>query len=343
MLVSLITGINGQDGSYLTEFLLDKRYDVWGLIRRSSNINTERIDHLINNKSLFLRYGDITDNLNIQNIIFEIKNKYPNLHRLEIYNLAAMSHVKVSFEIPHYTSNASGLGTLNILEAIIKSGIKDKCRFYQASTSELYGKVQEIPQTEKTPFYPRSPYAVSKLYAYWITINYREAYNIFACNGILFNHESPRRGRTFVTKKITEGLNLIIKKKKEKLVLGNIYSKRDWGHAKDFVKGMWLMLQQDTPDDYVLATNKSYSVKQFIEKSFKLKDIQIKWKGEGINEIGYDLNTGKKLIVIDKKYYRPTEVNELLGDYTKAKNKLNWEPSITFDELIKEMVEYDCE
>ena len=294
MNIALITGITGQDGSYLSELLLEKKYVVWGIIRRSSNINTQRIEHI--RKDLILKYGDLTDSICLVNILNEIKNKYTNLNKLEIYNLAAMSHVKVSFEVPEYSTDVNANGTLRMLEAIKNCGYSDKIKFYQASTSELYGKVQEIPQTEETPFYPRSPYAVSKLYSYWIVKNYREAYNLFACNGILFNHESPRRGLTFVTRKITLGLSKILKGEENKLVLGNIDSKRDWGHAKDYVKGMWLILQQETPDDFILSTNETHSVREFIEKSFSLKGFDIKWKGTGINEIGYDSKTNRELI-----------------------------------------------
>ena len=339
--IALITGITGQDGSYLAELLLKKKYIVWGIIRRASNINTQRIDHIYDNENLILRYGDLTDSSNILHILEDIKNKY-EFERLEIYNLAAMSHVKVSFEMPEYTGNVDGLGTLRILEAIRSIGIKDKTRFYQASTSELYGKVQEVPQKETTPFYPRSPYGVAKLYSYWITKNYRESYNMFACNGILFNHESERRGPTFVTRKITRGLNMILKNEKKSLIMGNIDSKRDWGHAKDYVYGMWLMLQADAPDDYVLATNEFHSVREFIEVAFSQKGFDIEWKGNGINEIGFDKKTGKELIFISEKYFRPSEVDELLGDASKAKKKLNWEPKIKFKELVKCMVDYDC-
>ena len=340
MKIALITGITGQDGSYLTELLLDKGYLIYGIIRRASDINTKRIDHLYDNPNLKLRYGDLTDSSNIINIINEIKNE--NLERLEIYNLGAMSHVKVSFEMPEYTANTDGLGVLRLLEAIRFSGIQDKIRFYQASTSELYGLVQEVPQRESTPFYPRSPYGVAKLYGYWITKNYRESYGMFACNGILFNHESPRRGPTFVTRKITRGLNDIIKGKTDKLVMGNLDAKRDWGHAQDFVEGMWRMLQADEPKDYVLSTNEFHSVREFIEKAFLLKGFDIKWKGEGLNEIGYDANTGKELIFVSEKYFRPAEVDELLGDSTKARSELGWVPKYSFDDLVKEMVEYDC-
>lgn len=342
MKIALITGITGQDGSYLTELLLDKGYVIYGIIRRSSDINTKRIDHLYDNPNLCLRYGDLTDSCNIINIINEIKVKYENLERLEIYNLGAMSHVKVSFEMPEYTANTDGIGVLRILEAIRFLGLQDRVRFYQASTSELYGLVQEVPQTESTPFYPRSPYGVAKLYGYWITKNYRESYNMFACNGILFNHESPRRGPTFVTRKITRGLNDIINGKKDKLVMGNLDAKRDWGHAQDFVEGMWKMLQADEPKDYVLSTNEFHSVREFIEKAFSLKGFDIKWKGEGLNEIGYDANSGKELIFVSEKYFRPAEVDELLGDSTKARNELGWTPKYSFDDLVKEMVEYDC-
>ena len=342
MKVALITGITGQDGSYLAELLLEKNYKVWGIIRRASDINTKRIDHLYKNKNLVLRYGDLTDSSNILHILYEIKSTYEDLERLEIYNLAAMSHVKVSFEMPEYTGNVDALGVLRLLEGIRSSGMQEKVRFYQASTSELYGKVQEIPQKETTPFYPRSPYGVAKLYGFWITKNYRESYNLFACNGILFNHESPRRGPTFVTRKITRGLNMIINGKRDRLTLGNIDAKRDWGHAKDYCYGMWLMLQQENADDYVLATNEEHTVREFIERSFSLKGFIIKWKGKGINEIGYDENTGNELIFISERYFRPAEVERLLGDASKANKNLGWKPKCTFDDLIKEMVEQDC-
>ena len=342
MKIALITGITGQDGSYLAELLLEKEYHVWGIIRRASDINTHRIDHLYSNKNLIIKYGDMTDGSNLLHIMYEIKETYPNIDKLEIYNLAAMSHVKVSFEMPEYAVDADGTGVLRLLEAIRSSGMTDKCRFYQASTSELYGLVQEVPQKETTPFYPRSPYGVAKLYGYWITKNYRESYNMFACNGILFNHESPRRGPTFVTRKITRGLNMILKGEREDLVLGNLDAKRDWGHAKDYVEGMWRILQADKPDDYVLSTNEFHSVREFIEKSFALKGFYIKWKGTGIDEIGYDENTGKILIRVSEKYFRPAEVEELLGDSTKARTELGWTPEYSFDELVKEMVEQDC-
>ena len=338
--IALITGITGQDGSYLTELLLEKNYAVWGIIRRSSTINTQRIEHLHNNKQLYLRYGDLTDACSINNIMMEIIKFYgeSKIERLEIYNLGAMSHVKVSYEMPEYSANVDGVGTLRLLEIIRNSTIVDKIRFYQASTSELYGKVQEIPQTETTPFYPRSPYGVAKLYAFWIVKNYREAYNLFVCNGILYNHESPRRGHTFVTKKITNELNKIVNGDIEYMILGNINAKRDWGHAKDYVEGMWRMLQVDKPDDYILATNKNYSVKEFIEIAFKLKGIDIQWKGIGVDEIGYDVLSNKTRIIISEKYFRLAEVDELLGDYSKAKRELGWEPKYTFEELVNEMV-----
>ena len=342
MKIGLITGITGQDGSYLAELLLEKNYIVWGIIRRSSDINTNRIDHLYSNKNLILRYGDMTDSSNLLNIVYEIKNKYPDFNNLEIYNLAAMSHVKVSFEMPEYSAEADGTGVLRLLEAIRSAGIINKCKFYQASTSELYGLVQEVPQKETTPFYPRSPYGVAKLYGFWITKNYRESYNMYACNGILFNHESPRRGPTFVTRKITRGLNMILKGERDTLVMGNLDAKRDWGHAKDYVEGMWRILQADKPDDYVLSTNEFHSVREFIEKSFALKGFDIKWKGKGIDEIGYDSKTGRELIFVSEKYFRPAEVEELLGDSTKARTELNWKPKYSFDELVKEMVEEDC-
>lgn len=343
MRVGLITGITGQDGSYLAELLLEKEYDVWGIIRRASDINTQRIDHLYSNQKLILRYGDMTDSSNLLHIMSEIREKYKdNLERLEVYNLAAMSHVKVSFEMPEYTGNVDGLGTLRLLEAIRSSGLRDKTRFYQASTSELYGKVQEKPQTEKTSFYPRSPYGVAKLYAYWIVKNYREAYEMYACNGVLFNHESKRRGPTFVTRKITRGLGMILSGERDKLVMGNLDARRDWGHAKDFVEGMYRILQADKPDDYVLATNEMHTVREFIEKAFALKGFNIKWKGSGLDEVGYDENTGRELIFVSEKYYRPAEVDELWGCADKAKNELGWVPQTSFDQLVEEMVENDC-
>ena len=342
MKISIITGVNGQDGSYLAELLLEKGYIVWGLIRRSSNINTIRIDHLYEHPNLTLKYFDLTDGSSMVNIINEIKNTYQNFEVLEIYNLAAMSHVQVSFELPEYTSNVDGTGVLRILEAIRISGISDKIRFYQASTSELYGKVQEVPQKETTPFYPRSPYGVAKLYSYWITKNYRESYGLYCSNGILFNHESPRRGPTFVTRKVTISLGNIINKKQDKLILGNLYAKRDWGHAKDYVEGMWRILQSNEPDDYVLSTNEFHSVKEFVEKSFGLKGFDICWKGEGLDEIGYDKNTGRELIFVSEKYFRPAEVEELLGDSTKAREELGWKPNYSFEDLVREMVDEDC-
>jgi GDPmannose 4,6-dehydratase len=340
--VALITGITGQDGSYLAEFLLEKGYHVWGIIRRSSNINTQRIDHIY--EQITLRYGDLADGVGVINVLNEIHSKYgEELTRFEVYNLAAMSHVKISFDLPEYTGNVDGLGTLRILEAIRHCSIpQEKVRFYQASTSELYGKVMEVPQTEKTPFYPCSPYGVAKLYGYWITKNYRESYGMYACSGILFNHESPRRGHNFVTRKITIALGNILQGKQENLVLGNIDALRDWGHAKDYVRGMWLILQNDKPDDFVLSTNEYHSVREFIVKSFALKGFNIKWKGLGVDEIGYDETTGRELIVISSKYFRPNEVDELLGDSTKARAALGWTCEYDFDSLVAEMVEADA-
>ena len=345
---ALITGITGQDGSYLAEFLLDKGYQVHGIKRRSSSFNTERIDHLyedphIENRKFILHYGDLTDSSNLIRIIEEIQ---PD----EIYNLGAQSHVAVSFESPEYTANCDALGTLRILEAIRMLNLCKKTKFYQASTSELYGKVREIPQNEMTPFYPRSPYAVSKLYAYWITVNYREAYEIFACNGILFNHESSRRGETFVTRKITRGLARIAVGLEECLFLGNIDTKRDWGHAKDYVEMQWLMLQQKEPEDFVIATGISETVRKFVEKSAETLNWNLSkgepaiiWEGEGINEIGKRSDTNQIVIRIDKKYFRPTDVDILIGDSSKALEKLNWKPKINLDQLIEEMISADLE
>jgi GDPmannose 4,6-dehydratase len=335
---ALVTGITGQDGAYLAELLLKKDYEVHGIKRRASLFNTDRIDHLyqdphVNNKHFFLHYGDLTDSTNLIRIIQQVQ---PD----EIYNLAAMSHVAVSFESPEYTANADGLGTLRILETIRILGLEEKTRFYQASTSELYGLVQESPQKETTPFYPRSPYAVAKLYAYWITVNYREAYGIYACNGILFNHESPVRGETFVTRKITRALARIKLNLQDCLYLGNMDSLRDWGHAKDYVEMQWLMLQQDQPEDFVIATGVQYSVRQFVDAAAKELDIQIKWQGKGVEETGTDQH-GKIIVKVDPRYFRPTEVGTLLGDATKAKEKLGWVPKIAFAELVTEMVRED--
>ena len=338
MKVALITGICGQDGSYLAELLLEKGYSVYGLIRRSSTINTGRINGIYT--QLKLRYGDLSDTSSITKVLNEIKNCGPEI--VEIYNLGAMSHVKVSFEVPEYTADIDGTGVLRILDSVLSLGMKDIVRFYQASSSELYGKVQQIPQTESTPFYPRSPYGVAKLYGYWITRNYRESYSLFACNGILFNHESPRRGETFVTRKITMGLNKILKGESQDLVLGNLDSQRDWGHARDYVYGMWLMMQMEQPDDYILATNEVHSVREFVEKAFCLKGFDIKWHGSGVDEVGIDSNTGKVLIKVSERYFRPAEVEFLLGDPTKAKQELGWSPKITFEDLVKEMVNFDC-
>ena len=333
MKVALITGITGQDGSYLAELLLEKGYEVHGIVRRSSLINTHRIDHIYDNPNLTLHYGDLTD---ATNIIGVIKKVEPD----EIYNLGAQSHVKVSFETPEYTGNVDGLGTLRILEAVRLLGMEDKVRIYQASTSELYGLVQEVPQRETTPFYPRSPYGVAKLYGYWIVKNYRESYGLHASSGILFNHESPRRGETFVTRKITRGLSRISTGQQDVLSLGNLDARRDWGHAKDFVRAMWLMLQQDQPDDYVIATGEQHSVREFVEKSADYFGMKIEWMGEGLNEVGYDWNTKRPVIKVDPKYFRPAEVESLLGDATKAKEKLGWEPEISFTQLIEDMVLY---
>ena len=338
---AMITGVTGQDGSYLAELLLEKEYMVYGMIRRASIINTERIEHIFHHPRLQLKYGDLTDSSNIVNIIHEIKMAHPDFERLEIYNLGAMSHVKVSFEMPEYTGEVDALGTLRILEAIRSSGVQEKIRFYQASTSEMFGLVQEVPQTENTPFYPRSPYGVAKLYAHWITKNYRESYGMFSCSGLLYNHESLRRAHNFVTRKITIGLGKILCGKEDKLVLGNLNAQRDWGHAKDYVRGMWLMLQQDSPDDYILSTNEMHSVREFVEKTFALRGFDIKWKGTGLNEIGYDAKSGRELIFVSEKYFRPAEVEELLGDSTKARTYLGWKPQYTFDDLVKEMVEND--
>ena len=342
MNISLITGITGQDGSYLAELLLDMDYIVYGIIRRSSNINTNRIEHIFHHPRLHLLYGDLADSTSLFKILYDIKESHPDMNKFEIYNLGAMSHVKVSFDIPEYTADVDGMGTLRMLNAIRNVGLEGKARYYQASTSELYGKVMEVPQTEKTPFYPRSPYGVAKLYAHWITKNYREAYDMFACSGILFNHESPRRAHNFVTRKITIGLHKILSGETDRLVLGNLDAKRDWGHAKDYVYGMYLMLQQDKPEDYVLSTNEFHSVREFVEKSFALRGFTIQWKGTGLHEIGYDSHTGRELIFVSETYFRPAEVEELLGDSTKARTELGWTPSVSFDMLVKEMVEADC-
>ena len=339
--IALITGVTGQDGSYLARLLLNKGYEVHGCRRRSSSFNTARIDDLFvdpheDNVNFYLHFGDLTDATNLIRLVQEIQ---PD----EIYNLAAQSHVHVSFESPEYTANSDALGTLRLLEAIRILNMEKKVRFYQASTSELYGKVQEIPQKETTPFYPRSPYAAAKLYAYWITVNYREAYGIHASNGILFNHEGPMRGETFVTRKITRAVAAIKQGQQDLLYLGNINATRDWGHARDFVEGMWMMLQQDEPDDYCLATGESHSVREFVELAFEEVDIKIEWKGEGVDEIGYDAATGREVVKIDPHYFRPTEVEQLLGDPTKAKSKLGWDIKTSFAEMVQEMVQYDME
>jgi GDPmannose 4,6-dehydratase len=336
---ALITGITGQDGAYLAEFLLDKGYSVHGIKRRASSFNTNRIDHLYHDphregRDLTLHYGDMTDTSCLTRIIQQIQ---PD----EVYNLAAQSHVAVSFEEPEYTANADGIGALRILEAIRLLGLEKKTKFYQASTSELYGLVQETPQKETTPFYPRSPYAVAKLYAYWITVNYRESYGIYACNGILFNHESPIRGETFVTRKITRALARIKLGLQDTLYLGNLNALRDWGHAKDYVEMQWMMMQQETPEDFVIATGRQYSVREFVDLSAKELKIKIRWEGDGVDEKGYDESTNKCIVSVDPRYFRPAEVETLLGDATKAKTKLGWTPKITFEELVSEMTRED--
>ena len=337
--VALITGVTGQDGAYLAEFLLSKGYEVHGVKRRSSSFNTDRVDHLIHDPhekgvSFNLHYGDVTDATNVIRIIQQTQ---PD----EIYNLAAQSHVQVSFETPEYTANADGLGTLRLLEAIRILGLENATRFYQASTSELFGKAQEVPQRETTPFYPRSPYAAAKLYAHWITVNYREAYGMHASNGILFNHESPIRGETFVTRKITRAVAAIEHGLQQKLFLGNLDAVRDWGHARDFVEGMWLILQQDKPDDYVLATGEAHSVREFVEKAFAHVGRTIVWRGSGVEEVGIDKATGGVLVEVNSRYFRPTEVDTLLGDSSKARAKLGWRPRTSFDDLVVEMVKAD--
>ena len=337
---ALITGVTGQDGSYLTEFLLDKGYQVHGLVRRSSSFNRGRIDTLQNHSkttgNLQLHYGDMTDFSSLNRLISQIQ---PD----EVYNLAAQSHVGISFEIPDYTTQVDGMGALKILEAIKNNDRKNKIRCYQASSSEMYGKAMESPQNETTPFYPRSPYGVAKLYAHWITINYREAYGLFACSGILFNHESPRRGENFVTRKITLTLAQILKGSQEKLSLGNLDAKRDWGYAKDYIEGMWMMLQQDEPDDYILATQEQHSVREFVELAFGYCGIELDWQGSGVNEQGVDKSTGRVLVDVNPKYFRPTEVDNLMGDFTKARTQLGWSPKTSFKELVKMMVEHDLE
>jgi GDPmannose 4,6-dehydratase len=338
---ALVTGITGQDGAYLAEFLIDRGYEVHGIKRRASSFNTDRIDHLYNDphdpdRQMILHYGDLTDATNLIRIVQEVQ---PD----EVYNLAAQSHVAVSFETAEYTANADALGTLRLLEAIRICNLGEKTRFYQASTSEMYGKVQETPQKESTPFYPRSPYGAAKVYAYWITVNYREAYGLYACNGILFNHESPLRGETFVTRKITRGLARIKTGLDDCLYLGNVDSLRDWGHARDYVRAQWLMLQQDRPEDFVIATGKQHSVREFVEGAGRALDMDIAWSGEGVDETGTDANTGQIIIRIDPRYFRPTEVDTLLGDPSKAKQQLGWVPEISFEQLISEMAAADLE
>ena len=336
---ALITGITGQDGAYLAELLLEKGYTVHGIKRRASSFNTDRIDHLYKDphesgRKFVLHYGDLTDSTNLIRIIQEVQ---PD----ELYNLAAQSHVAVSFETPEYTANCDALGTLRLLEAIRILGLEKKTKFYQASTSELFGKVQEVPQKETTPFYPRSPYAVAKMYSYWICVNYREAYGIYACNGILFNHESPVRGETFVTRKITRAVARIKLGLQDRIYLGNLDSKRDWGHAKDYVKMQWLMLQQDEPDDYCISTGKQYSVRDFVDAAFKEVGVTVRWEGKGVDEKGYDTESGNLLVEVDTRYFRPTEVETLLGDSTKAREKLGWVPEITLEQMVGEMVRFD--
>lgn len=338
---ALITGVTGQDGSYLAEILLEKGYEVHGIKRRSSSLNTQRIDHIYRDQhekgweKFVLHYADLTDANNISRLIREIE---PD----EVYNLAAQSHVAVSFELPEYTLQATAAGVLNVLEAIRIAGFANKTKFYQASSSEMYGQVQEIPQTEKTPFHPRSPYGVAKVCAFWMTVNYREAYNMFACNGILFNHESPRRGETFVTRKITRAVANIKYGLQDTLYLGNLDSQRDWGYARDYAEAMWLMLQQEKPDDYVIAMNETHSVREFVELAFKEVGINIVWQGKGLDEIGLDRDTGKVVVAVDKRYFRPSEVDLLLGDSTKARKMLNWTPRTSLQDLVKIMVEADC-
>ena len=337
--VALITGVTGQDGSYLAEFLLEKDYEVHGIKRRASSFNTERIDHIyespsVENRRFILHYGDLTDTSNITRIIQQVQ---PD----EIYNLGAQSHVAVSFEEPEYTADVVGLGTLRVLEAVRLLGMEKKTRIYQASTSELFGKVRETPQTETTPFYPRSPYGVAKLYGYWITVNYREAYGIYACNGILFNHESPIRGETFVTRKITRALARIKLGLQDKFYLGNMDAKRDWGHARDYVEMQWLMLQPDEPEDFVIATGKQYSVREFVEVAAKCIDVEVEWQGTGVDEVGINKATGDVIVQVDPRYFRPTEVETLLGDPSKAKEKLGWVPTTSFEDMVQEMIEKD--
>lgn len=338
---ALVTGITGQDGSYLAELLLKKGYQVHGLIRRSSSFNTGRIEHLyqdphVNKRDLVLHYGDLTDSTNLMSIVNKVK---PH----EVYNLAAQSHVKVSFEMAEYTGDVDGLGTLRLLDALLSAGMASTVKFYQASTSELYGGIYTEPQSEKTPFYPRSPYAAAKQFAYWIVVNYREAYGFHASNGILFNHESPRRGLTFVTRKITQAVAKISAGKQDCLYLGNLNAKRDWGHARDYVRAMYMMLQQEKPDDFVIATNETHSVREFVEASFKTVGIEVTWKGEGVDEVGINKANGKEIVRVDPRYFRPTEVENLWGDSSKAAKLLGWTPEITFNDLCKEMTEYDVE
>jgi GDPmannose 4,6-dehydratase len=338
MNVALITGITGQDGSYLAELLLEKNYQVHGIIRRQSAIHTPRIDHIYD--KLKLHYGDLTDSSSLIGVLTKIKDCSPDMSQLEVYNLGAQSHVKVSFEVPEYTAEVSGIGTLKILEAIRITGLSDITRFYQASTSEMFGLVQEIPQKETTPFYPRSPYGCAKLYSHWIVKNYRESYGMHASSGILFNHESPRRGEIFVTRKITRAFGAIKRGEQKELILGNLDAKRDWGHAKDFVRAMWLMLQQDTPDDYVISTGEQWSVREFVTRAAKWHGWDIQWEGDGINEVGH-LPDGRILVRISARYFRPAEVETLLGDCTKARETLGWQQEVSFQELVEDMCQSD--
>ncbi|MHB1952631.1 MAG: GDP-mannose 4,6-dehydratase [Sulfobacillus sp.] len=346
--VALITGINGQDGSYLAEFLLDRGYTVYGILRRASTFNTKRIDHIFDRLKLF--YGDLIDSPSLSRTVSHVFREHPGDGYVEIYNLAAQSHVKVSFEMPEYTANVDAVGVLALLETVRTLKLEHRTRFYQASSSELYGKVQEVPQNECTPFYPRSPYGAAKLYAYWIIKNYRESYGMFAVNGILFNHESPRRGETFVTRKTTLSLGRILRERRQSangrcvmpLVLGNVNALRDWGHAKDFVRGMWMMLQQPVPEDFVLSTGQQHSVREFVSLAFKMRGVSLSWMGTGAEEHAVDSENGEVLVTISEKYYRPAEVDTLLGDASKARKMLGWEPQIGFDDLVKDMVDHDC-
>lgn len=343
MRIALITGITGQDGSYLSELLIEKDYVVWGIVRKiTRNLSESYIGELYDSGKLTLRYGDLQDCSFFSDVLREIKTAYPELERLEIYNLGALTHVGLSFKIPEYCVNVNGVGVLKLLEAIRRCDYNDKIRFYQASTSELFGKVVESPQNENTPFYPRSPYGVAKLYAYWITKNYRETYGLYACNGILFNHESSRRDPIFLSRKVTTGIRDILKGKSDQIILGNLNAMRDWGHAKDFVRGIWMIMQCPTPDDFVLSTNVCHSVREFVEKAFMLKGFDVKWKGKGLDEVGYDTKDGRVLVSVSEEFFRPAEVDILKGDNRKAVKVLGWEPKYDFDSLIQDMIYHDC-